>query len=224
MEVDDSSRSESVKRMHTYAKSANVVDSLDTCFPESPGASPLPKMRRPTADPSNAVLLEAIERLGKKQDDFMEKLLEIEKSVASNSILISDLAARVDVVAKASEDTAAKSDKLDSQSTLAAENKRLWDKVDELDAYKRRWNLRIAGVPEVDGENVKMVIMDIFLQVSPSLADVLQTSIDVAHRLGPKLGNARPRTIIVQFLSRSHRDRVWADAKNQKCSNRRKLG
>ncbi len=68
----------------------------------------------------------AVERLGKKQDDFMEKLLEIEKSVASNSILISDLAARVDVVAKASEDTAAKSDKLDSQmSTLAAENKRL---------------------------------------------------------------------------------------------------
>ncbi len=98
----------------------------------------------------------------------MEKLLEIENSVVSNSILLSDLAARVDVVAKTSEDTTAKSNKLDSQmSTLAAENKRLWDKVDELDAYKRRWNLRIAGVPEVDGENVKMVIMDIFLQVSP---------------------------------------------------------
>ncbi len=224
MEVDDSLRSESVKRMHTYAKSANVVDSLDTCIPESPGASPLPKMRRPTSDPSNAVLLEAIERLGKKQDDFMEKLLEIENSVASNSILLSDLAARVDVVAKTSEDTTAKSNKLDSQmSTLAAENKRLWDNMDELDAYKRRWNLRIAGVPEVDGENVKMVIMDIFLQVSPCLADVLQTSIDVAHRLGPKLGNARPRTMIVQFLSRSHHDLVWADAKKSEVLKQKKM-
>lgn len=59
-----------------------------------------------------------------------------------------------------------------------------------------------------------MAIMDIFLQVSPCLADVLQTLINVAYRLGPKLGNARPRRIIVQFLSRSHRDRIWADAKN----------
>ncbi|KAL1251833.1 hypothetical protein QQF64_019629 [Cirrhinus molitorella] len=168
--------------MHSYAKSTDVVDSLDTCFPESPGASPLPKMRLPASDPSNAVLLEAIERLGKKQDDFMEKILEVEKTVSSNSILISDLGARIDVVAKSSEDTAAKSDKLDRQvSTVAEENKRLLDKVDELDAYKRRWNLRVAGVPEVDGENVKMVILDIFLWVSPSLADLLQTSIDVAH-------------------------------------------
>lgn len=144
----------------------------------------------------------------------MDKLLEIEKSVASNSILISDLATRVDTVAKKSEDTATKSDQMDSQlSTLFAENKRLWDRVDELDAYKRRWNLRISGIPEIDGENVKMATMDIFLQVPPCLAHVLQTLIDVAHRLGPKLGNARTRRIIVQFLSRSHRNLIWADAK-----------
>ncbi len=136
--LDDMPKSESVKRMHTYTKSANAVDSLDVCLPESPGASPLTKMQRPASDSSNAVLFEAIERMGKKQDEFMEKLLEIEKSVTSHSILISDLATRVDAVAKKSEDTAAKSDKMDSQlSTLAAENKRLWDKVDELDAYKR---------------------------------------------------------------------------------------
>lgn len=166
--------------MHSYAKSANVMDSLD--LPESSVASPFSKMRRTSSDPSNAVLLEAIEKLGKKQDEFMEKLVEIEKLVASNCILISDFATRVDAVAKKSEDTAAKSDKVDSQlSTLVAENRRLWDRVDELDAYKRRWNLRISGVPEAEGENVKMVVMDILLQVSPGLEDVLQTSIDVTH-------------------------------------------
>ncbi|KAJ7983565.1 hypothetical protein DPEC_G00376620 [Dallia pectoralis] len=87
---------------------------------------------------------------------------------------------------------------MDSQlSSLVAENKRLWDKVDELDAYKRRWNLRIS--------------------------DVLQSSIDVAHRLGPKLGYTRPRTIIVQFLSRSHRDRIWADARRSEVLKQKKI-
>lgn len=104
-EVDD------IKRTHSYSKSDNVVDSLDVCFIESPAASPLPKMRCLTSDPSNAVLLEVIERLGKKQDDIMDKLLEIEKSVMSNSIPISDLT-RVDAVAKKSENT--KSYQMDS--------------------------------------------------------------------------------------------------------------
>ncbi|KAJ8015762.1 hypothetical protein DPEC_G00029510 [Dallia pectoralis] len=167
-------------------------------------------MRRPASDPSNAILLEAIERLGKKQDDFMEKLLEVEKSVASNSVLISDLTLRIDAVEKYSENTAVKSGKMDSQlSSLVAENKRLWDKVDELDAYKRRWNLRMSGVLE-----------DIFLQVSPGLADVLQSSID-AH--SPKLVYTRPRTIIVQFLSRSHRDRIWADARRSEVLKQKKI-
>ncbi|CAM4427957.1 unnamed protein product [Leuciscus chuanchicus] len=92
-----------------------------------------------------------------------------------------------------------------------------------MSTYKRRWNLRTSGVLEEDGENVKMVIIDIFLQVSPGLADVLQSSIDVAHRLGPKLGNARPRTIIVQFLSRSHRDRIWADARSSEVLKQKKI-
>ncbi|KAJ8001023.1 hypothetical protein DPEC_G00186500 [Dallia pectoralis] len=181
-------------------------------------------MRRPASDPSNAILLEAIERLGKKQDDFMEKLLEVEKSVASNSVLISDLTLRIDAVEKYSENTTVRSGKMDSQlSLLVAENKRLWDKVDELDAYKRRWNLRISGVLEEERENVKMIILDIFRQVSPGLADVLQSSIDVAHRLGPKLGYTRPRTIIVQFLSRSHRDRIWADARRSEVLKQKKI-
>lgn len=104
------------------------------------------------------VLLEATER---RRMILWRNSWRSKKSVASNSILISDLATRVDAK---SEDTAAKSDKMDSQmSSFATENKRLRDKVDELDTYKRRWNLRNSGIPEADGENVKMVIMDIFL-------------------------------------------------------------
>lgn len=65
----------------------------------------------------------------------------------------------------------------------------------------------MSGIPEEAGENVKMIAMDLFSLVSPGLRDVLQTSIHVAHRLDP-------RRIIVQYLSRTHRNRIWLDAKN----------
>lgn len=38
---------------------------------------------------------------------------------------------------------------------LKKENTKLKDKCNDLDAYKRRWNLWVAGVPEQLGENVK---------------------------------------------------------------------
>ncbi len=65
-----------------------------------------------------------------------------------------------------------------------------------------------------------MTVIDLLSRVSPGIADSLQNSVDVAHRLGPKNRkagnkdtNKQPRRIIVQFLSRTHRDRIWADAK-----------
>ncbi len=54
--------------------------------------SPLTKVHRQSSEPSHAAILEVIERLGKKQDIFLEKLLEIERSVASNLTLISEIA------------------------------------------------------------------------------------------------------------------------------------
>ncbi|KAJ7983480.1 hypothetical protein DPEC_G00377840 [Dallia pectoralis] len=111
---------------------------------------------------------------------------------------------------------------MDSPAVFAGCRKQtLWDKVDELDAYKRRWNLRISGVLEEEGENVKMIILDIFRQVSPGLADVLQSLIDVAHRLGPKLGYTR-RTIIVHPLSVSPRS-YMADARRSEVLKQKKI-
>ncbi len=209
---------DSVKCVHDYTKSTPEEDPSMDCAPlsDTPINSPLTKVRRQSSEPSNAAILEAIERLGKKQDIFMEKLLEIERSVASNSTLISELAVKVDSVTDKTERAVVKTDELGVQvAAVIAENKQLWEKVDDLDAYKRRWNLKISGVPEEEsGENVKMVAMDIFSGISPGLRDALQTSIDVAHRIGPRDADAFPRWIIVQFLSRTHRDRIWLDSKN----------
>lgn len=208
---------DAVKRVHDYAKSTPEDDASMDCMPllDTPINSPLAKVRRQTSEPSNAAILEAIERLGKKQDIFMEKLLEIERSVTSNSTLISELAIKIDSATDKTERVEVKTNELSAQvASVIAENKQLWGKVDELDAYKRRWNLKIAGVPEEAGENVKLIAMDIFSRISPGLRDGLQSSIDVAHRLGQRDADAFPRRIIVQFLSRTHRDRIWLDSKN----------
>lgn len=91
----------------------------------------------------------------------------------------------------------------------------LKDKCNELDSYKRRWNLRVAGVPKHAGENIKKTIIDLFCQVSPDIADQLAFSVDIVHRLGPLSGAAHSsRRIMVQFLSRSHRDKIWRDARS----------
>lgn len=207
-----------MKRVHDYSKPTPEGDLGMDCtpsLPDTPINSPLSKVRRQTSEPSNTAILEAIERLGKKQDIFMEKLLEIERSVASNSTLISEITLKVDSVTDKTERAVVKTGELGVQvAAVIAENKQLWEKVDDLDAYKRRWNLKISGVPEEAGENVKMIAMDIFSQVSPGLRDGLQMSIDVAHRIGPREAGAFPRRIIVQFLSRTHRDRIWLDSKN----------
>ncbi len=55
-------------------------------------------------------ILEVIERLGKKQDIFLEKLLEIERSVASNLTLISEIAVKVDSVTDKTERTVIKTE------------------------------------------------------------------------------------------------------------------
>lgn len=204
-----------VKRVHDYVTAPVQEDkaALSTLLPDTPTKSPQSKMRRHTTEPSNTVLLEAIEKLGKKQDVFLEKLTAIENSVSCNSNRITELGTKMDAISDKADLAVTNSSAMKEQITsLKTENKHLWEKLDELEAYKRRWNLRIAGIPEVEGENVKMAVMEILRLVSPCLADVLQSSIDVAHRLGKK-GLTQPRRIIVQFTSRTHRDLIWADAK-----------
>ncbi|KAI2646758.1 LINE-1 type transposase domain-containing protein 1 [Labeo rohita] len=84
---------------------------------------------------------------------------------------------------------------------LEKENKSLKEKCCGLDGYKRRWNLRVAGIPERERENVKIVVIEVFRSLSPLSAEKLQDMVDIAHRLGPKSGNSNRRRIIVQFLS-----------------------
>ncbi len=47
--------------------------------------------------------------------------------------------------------------------------------------------------------------------------------VDIGHRLGPKSGNSNPRRIIVQFLSRTCHDAIWAEAKRSELLKQKKI-
>ena len=84
--------------------------------------------------------------------------------------------------------------------------------------------MRIAGIPDRSGEDVKKIVISLFSLISPGIADQLAHSVDIAHRLGPRSDEATTdRRIIVQFISRTHRDTIWRDARDAAVLKERKI-
>nr|XP_022902362.1 uncharacterized protein LOC111415085 [Onthophagus taurus] len=93
-------------------------------------------------------------------------------------------------------------------AVLRAENEGMKkDYVIKLDAheqYSRRNNVRIFGISEKEKENVEEIVTDILTKKIEYLMP--ENAIECYHRVGKK--TARPRAIIVKFLSRKYKDEV----------------
>lgn len=98
----------------------------------------------------------------------------------------------------------------EQQTELTAIKERLCD----AERYKRRWCLRLYGVSEVDGEDVKRRVTEICEKVAPELRTKVAEGIDVVHRLGRRDNTSRARGIIILFAYRTVRDVIWRQAKN----------
>ena len=70
---------------------------------------------------------------------------------------------------------------------------------DRLQQYTRRENVRISGIAEVDGENLKLKIIELGDEMGLSITE---RDINAVHRLGPARQGARSRAIIVRFFAR----------------------
>lgn len=222
--------------MHSYAKkslndmlesnaSELAAKNVSLAFQETPKPkSKKSKIRASDEDGShsepvsNSHLLKIMERIEKMQEESLRRMYSLEVSVKDNTNSIRHVTEAIEFVGKQVEDVKTDVESLKSKvCVLEKHNEDLRDKCSELDAYKRRWNLRVAGMPEKKGENVRKDIIDLLRQVSPEIAGQLAFSVDVVHRLGPRSDSQQfNRRIIVQFLSRAHRDKVWRDAKNAK--------
>ncbi len=149
----------------------------------------------------------------------------VETTVKGNTDTLKSVIDSLEYLGRQVEDVTKKTDDLQIRvETLEKENTVLREKNNDLDAYKRRWNLRIAGIPERSGENIKMMVIDLFGQISPDISDQLPLTVDIVHRLGPRSREERSsRRIIVQFLSRSHRDKIWKDARTSRILKERNI-
>lgn len=147
----------------------------------------------------------------------------MEPAVNDNNSSIRNVADSLESMNKQTEAVADKVDSVGSRVVkLEKENASLCDKYEELDSYKRRWNLRVEGVEERPNENIKQLIISLF---GFDVADHLPNSINTQHRLGPRLGKRRSaRQIIVQVALHFHHDKIWNDAKTSVVLQQKKSG
>ncbi len=157
-------------------------------------------------DISNADILEAIYSLSKRFDKQEEKLEELTRKMEENCSVISELKGEM----KAHKQKAAELEL--ELSDLKTENKELRSRVGELDRYKRRWNLRIKGLPEKQNENTREEVITLLSKIAPGVPWEMEEAVDTVHRIGRKEGN-RTRQIIMQFSKRIYREQIWALSK-----------
>lgn len=89
------------------------------------------------------------------------------------------------------------------------------ERINDLEQYGRRNNIRINGIPEVGEESperTSKVAIETLNRYIENL-DLKREEIDIAHRLGKKK-EGRHRQIILKFQSRMKRDAVLNNRKN----------
>lgn len=102
---------------------------------------------------------------------------------------------------------------------LQKENDALKQMCLEHARYKRRWNLRLIGLPEKEREETKEVIVGILTRILPVSVDKIRETVDTVHRLGRRndvATNMLPRPVIIQFALRTVRDEVWRRSREAK--------
>lgn len=188
-------------------------------LPETPCESPAPKQRRCVEKDTTIILsqISDLSRLVQNRSDTLEKLVEknsqivneIKSEVGVNTKQIAELKETIEFICT---DVNAMKVGLKKAERCIEEQER---RLTLLEGYSRRWNLRIQGIQERSGEDVRLEVIKVCQRLLPQFKEKLSDVVDVAHRLGRnKPGSSTPRGIIFQFTSRFFRDAVWRAAKD----------
>nr|CAI5845611.1 unnamed protein product [Callosobruchus analis] len=89
-------------------------------------------------------------------------------------------------------------------------------KIEQMEQFSKRCNLRFFGIPETNDEKCRDVITDI-IKTKLNLSSISTEDIEVAYRSGSSKGNA-PRVIFVRFYSARVKNDVYSNKKNLKGS------
>ena len=203
---------------HNYAAAASNV-SATTPMETSSGPSArrslnltpskLPPAKKQATDPepSLADIFTAIRSLDNKVEDFGKQLKDnsdmlttIVQRVESNSVEITECKSKMGMVEK-------------EHSDLKKENAVLKERMLEAERYKRCWNLRLSGLKEKEGENIREKTEKLLLKIFPQWKEEIEDVVDSVHRVGRNEAG-RSRQVIMQFVRRRHRDAVWKATKD----------
>lgn len=202
-----------IETMHTYV--VQGAGGAIVPLPDSTPCTPNPKKSRD--EPSLSEIQENIMRCINERVNGLEELLRvntvsIEALKKTTEFLFNEVKDVKDDMKQLKKDMKVIHEVSDAHGKKMSE---IDSRLNEVERYKRRWNLRLYGLAEQSGEDVKAQVVDICCAVLPELTSKIQQDVDIVHRLGRKMdGNAtRGRTIIIQFVSRSLRDLLWKAAK-----------
>lgn len=152
-----------------------------------------------------------------KHDETFRKISAIERTTESTSRQMEKLTTTVQ---KLTLDVNQQKQTLESMKNvihkLQAENKTLKADIADCQRYSRRWPVKIHGMKEEEGEDIRSKIIDILGKVAPKLHDGLKEGVDIVHRVGQRRQDGSSRSTIVLFAMRLHCDAVWKEARGSK--------
>lgn len=148
------------------------------------------------------IVLEAIKKLTDKVDTLGTQIQQ-------NSTMLASIAKAVEFNTAEIKDC-----KVQLQTTvgevaaLRKDSAELMEWVLDLERYKRRWNLRIRGIKEVEKEDTSKVVANLLVKISNHI-------VASVHRRGRREEN-KTRHVIIQFTQRTHRDALWKMTKDSR--------
>lgn len=176
---------------------------------ESPSSSPALKVKRKEKSDLSLEVVQAniLAAVNQRADN-------LELMVRDNKSGIEELKTSINFAFAEIEDLKNENKKLSELCTSHEKTiKNMEIRLTETERYRRRWALRLYGLPEEREENVKRKAIDICQQIAPN--QNMNQAIDVVHRIGRRdASNTHPRSVIILFAFRTARDEVWKNARN----------
>ncbi|TRY54101.1 hypothetical protein DNTS_031152 [Danionella cerebrum] len=111
-----------------------------------------------------------LDKQSEKMDSQTELLKKVDAKIEANTVRIQENRQTIEKLQQ----------KVDE---LQVENKSLREGMADLARYKRRWNLRLNGLPEKEGEDTRELIIGILTRVMPLSVERLRETVDTVHRL-----------------------------------------
>ena len=128
---------------------------------------------------------------------------------------ISDL--KEEIENKQTEINERKAENVKLKEEIESNNITMESKMNDIEQYSRKHNIRISGLPETGPETAEVTTLKVVQKMNEVLPDLdLQPEHkDIAHRMG-KHKKDRHRQIIVKFISRMKKDQILRKRKSFK--------